>query len=108
IMPEANTSEQRAAAGGAPFNAREVVDRAKKQYAQGTRQLRRHWRQQHRQWRRYGWAPGAPFAHGQPPWTAAVLPVFALVHLALFLTMVTMMISLVNTSAILSWRLPPE
>jgi len=34
--------------------------------------------------------------------------VFALVHLVLFLTMATMMISLVNTGAILSWRLPPD
>ena len=37
VIPEANTPEQRAAAGGAPFNAQEVVDRAKKQYAEGTR-----------------------------------------------------------------------
>jgi phage shock protein PspC (stress-responsive transcriptional regulator) len=108
IIPEAHTSEERASAGGAPFNAKEVIDRAKKQYAEGTRQWRRQWRQRHRQWRRYGWAPGAPVAYGQPPWAAALLPVFALVHLALFLTMATMMISLVNTGAILSWPLPPD
>jgi phage shock protein PspC (stress-responsive transcriptional regulator) len=106
VIPEAHTSEERAAAGGAPFNAKEVIDRAKKQYAEGTRQWRRQWRHQQRQWRRYGWGPGAPV--GPPPWVAVLLPVFALVHLALFLTMAAMMISLVNTGAILSWRLPPD
>ena len=106
VIPEARTAEERAASGGAPFNAKEVIDRAKQQYAEGTRQWRRQWRQQQRQWRRYGWAPGAPFAYGQAPWAAALLPVFALVHLALFLTMAVMMVSLVNTGAILSWRLP--
>ena len=107
IIPEARTPEERSSAGGAPFNAKEVIDRAKKQYAEGTRQWRRHWRQQQRQWRRQGWAPGAPFAP-PPPWAAVLLPVFALVHVGLFLTMAAMMISLVNTGAILSWRLPPD
>ena len=46
--------------------------------------------------------------YGHPPWAAVLLPVFALVHLALFLTMATMMISLVNTGAILNWSLPPN
>jgi phage shock protein PspC (stress-responsive transcriptional regulator) len=106
VIPEAHTAEERAASGGPPLNAQDVIDRAKKQYAEGTRQWRRQWRQQQRQWRRYGWAPGTPLVYGQPPWTAALLPVFALVHLALFLTMAVMMVSLVNTGAILSWPLP--
>ena len=108
IIPEARTPEERASAGGAPFNAKEVIDRAKKQYAEGTRQWRRRWRQQQRQWRRYGWTPGAAVAYSPRPWAAALLPVFALVHLALFLMMATMMISLVNTGAILRWPLPPD
>ena len=107
IIPEARTPEERASAGGAPFNAKEVIDRAKKQYAEGTRQWRRHWRQQQRHWRRHGWAPGPPFVP-PPPWAAVLLPVFALVRVALFLTMAAMMISLVNTGAILSWHLPPD
>ena len=37
IVPEARTGEERAAAGGAPFNAKEVIDRAKKQAAEGAR-----------------------------------------------------------------------
>jgi phage shock protein PspC (stress-responsive transcriptional regulator) len=108
IMPEARTSEDRAAAGGAPFNAKEVVDRAKRQYADGARQLRRQWRAQQRQWRRHGWVPGSPFAAPPPPWVAALLPLFALVHLALFVTMAAMVISLVNTGAIMRWQLPAD
>jgi len=107
FIPEARTSEERASAGGAPFNAREVIDQAKKHYAEGTRQWRRRWRQQQRQWRRHRWAPGAPVPYGQPGWAAALVPVFALVHLALFVIMATLMISLVNTGAILNWPLPP-
>lgn len=108
VIPEAKTSEERASAGGAPFNAKQVIDRAKQQYAEGTKQWRRQWREQQRRWRRQRWAPGvAPFNYAPAPWIAPVVPVFALAHLALFLMMAAMMISLVNTGAILGWTLPP-
>ena len=42
------------------------------------------------------------------PWAAAITPLFALIQVALFLTMAAMLISLVNTGAILAWHLPPE
>jgi phage shock protein PspC (stress-responsive transcriptional regulator) len=106
VVPEAHTAEERAAAGGAPFNAKDVVDRAKKQYADGTRHWRRQWRQQQRQWRRQAWGPGGPYPYAAAPWATLMLPVFVLAHLALFLIMAAAMISLVNTGAILSWRLP--
>jgi len=108
IVPEARTGEERAAAGGAPFNAKEVIDRATKQAAEGARHVRRQWRQQQRQWRRYGWAPGTQAGYDLPPWTVAIVPLFALLHLALFLTMAAMMISLVNTGGVLAWRLPED
>jgi len=112
VVPEATTAEERAAVGGAPFNAKEVIDRAKLQYADGARQLRRQLRHQQRYWRRYGWRPGPPgtptVVFAQPPWTAAAIPVLALIHLALFLTMAAALISLVNTGAVLNWRLPPN
>lgn len=104
IVPEARTGEERAAAGGAPFNAKEVIERAKQQYAEGQRHWRRQWRQQQRQWRRSPWASGTT----PPPWAAGIAPLFALVHLALFVTMASMMISLVNTGGIFSWRLPED
>src|SRR6266545_3714022 len=106
LIPEARTSEERASAGGTPFNAKEVIERAKQQYSDGTKQWRRHWRQHRRPWRRQRWAAGAPLAYSQGPWLAPMVPVFALAHVALFLAMAAMMISLVNTGAILGWPLP--
>jgi len=108
VVPEAKTPEERAAAGGAPFNAKDVVDRVKKQAAEGSQQWRRQWRRQQREWRRRGWAPGMPIAAGPPPIVALLLPMFGLIHVAVFLVMAAMMISLVNTGAILRWQLPPD
>ena len=108
VIPEARTAEARAAATGAPLNAREVVDRVKRQYVKGRKEWRRQWRQQRREWQRYGWAPGLPAAYVPHPVTAVLLPVFGLAHVALFLLMAAMMISLVNTGAILDWQLPQD
>jgi phage shock protein PspC (stress-responsive transcriptional regulator) len=108
VIPEAQTPEARAAAAGAPLNAKDVIDRAKKQYAEGRKEWRRQWRQQRRHWQRHGWPPGVPMAYGPPAWAALLLPAFGLAHVALFLLMAAMMISLVNTGAILNWHLPPE
>jgi phage shock protein PspC (stress-responsive transcriptional regulator) len=108
VVPEATTAEERAAAGGLPFNAKEVIQRARRQYTEGTRHWQRQLREQQRRWRRGGWTPGMPMVYAQPPWTAPLAPLFGLVHLALFLTMAAMMISLVNTGGVLDWRLPPD
>ncbi len=107
VVPEAETPEEHAAAGGLPFNAKEVIDRAKTRSAEATKALRRQWRRQQRAWRR-GWPPGAPIAYGPPPKALVMLPVFGLVHMALFLVMIAMLISLVNTRAVFGWDLPPD
>jgi phage shock protein PspC (stress-responsive transcriptional regulator) len=54
VIPFANTSEEHAAATGMPFNAQQVVDRAKKHYAafKDSKEWRQHWREQRREWRR--------------------------------------------------------
>src|SRR5262245_122428 len=106
IIPEAKTAEQRAEAGGAPFNAKEVIERAKRQAAEGSRTGRRELRRLQRQWRRYGWGPGPASPYGSMPALVAFLPLFGLVHLALFVTMFAMLVSLVNTGHILNWQLP--
>jgi phage shock protein PspC (stress-responsive transcriptional regulator) len=50
VVPFANTDEEHAAAAGAPFNAQQVIDRAKKHYAEfkDGKEWRRHWSQQRR------------------------------------------------------------
>ena len=107
VVPEANTPEERAAAGGMPFNAKEVVDRVKRQYAERQPASgHREWRRKQRQWRRAGLVGRG--RRRAPPWLVAVLPLFGLVHLILFLIAAGMMISLVNTGAILSWQKPPD
>jgi phage shock protein PspC (stress-responsive transcriptional regulator) len=105
VIPEAGSPEE--AAGGAPLNAKDVIDRARQRSAETTREWRRKWRRQQREWRRQ-WPTGTPLAYAPPPAVAALAPVFGLVHIALFLVMVGMMISLVNTGAILDWHLPPD
>lgn len=108
VIPEAKTAQQRSDAGGAPFNAKDVIERAKRQAAEGSRTWRREWRRQQRQWRRRGWGPGASSPYGSMPALVAFLPLFGLVHLALFVAMFAMLVSLVNTGSILSWHLPDD
>jgi phage shock protein PspC (stress-responsive transcriptional regulator) len=108
VVPEARTPEEQASAGGVPFNAKDVLDRAKTQYAAGRKEWRRKWREQRRAWRRQGWAPGIPPLHFAPtPWSAPMMPLFALAHLALVVMLGATVISLVNTGAVLGWTLPP-
>src|SRR5258708_31305081 len=67
IVPHATTSEERAAAHGQPFNAQELIDGAKRNYAQF--KDRRDWKRQWRRQRREGRRPLRPLAGrrgGQP------------------------------------------
>jgi phage shock protein PspC (stress-responsive transcriptional regulator) len=108
VIPEAKTAEQRADAGGAAFNAKEVIERAKRQAAEGSRTWHRAWRRQQRQWRRDGWGSGAASPYGSLPALVVFLPLFGLVHVTLFVAMFAMLVSLVNTGSILSWHLPDD
>ena len=90
VIPYAQTSEQHAAAHGWPFNAEELIARAKAHYAEfknSTRWERQKWRaqqrmwksqnkqwkQQQRDWERYGSAQGFP-PPPPPPWTGGQPP----------------------------------
>ena len=108
VIPEAKTPEARAAATGAPLNARDIVERAKQQYAQGKKEWRRQWREQRRQWQRQRWPGGGPPLYQPPMWAAALLPVFTVAHAGLFLGMAAILISLVNNESVLDWDLPPD
>ena len=90
VIPYAQTSEQHAAAHGWPFNAEELIARAKAHYAEfknSTKWERQQWRaqrrmwksqnkqwqQQQRDWERHGSAQGFP-PPPPPPWTGAQPP----------------------------------
>lgn len=108
VIPEASTPEERAAAGGATFNARHIVDRATKQAAAGAKQMRRTWRRQQRQWRRHAAAAGIPYG-GQPTAvTGAFAVIFAFVHLVLFLTAAVLLVAIVNDRAVLGFEVDPD
>jgi phage shock protein PspC (stress-responsive transcriptional regulator) len=91
VVPYAQTSEQHAAAHGWPFNAEELVARAKAHYAefrssekwrrQQWREQQRMWKYQHKQWKaqqrawkRWGSAQGAPPPPPPPQWGSGQAP----------------------------------
>jgi phage shock protein PspC (stress-responsive transcriptional regulator) len=120
VVPFANTGEEYAAAAGAPFNAQEVVDRAKKHYAEfkDSKEWRRHWRQQRREWRRR-WHEGAYWwghnlqrnvhqfssnvGYGGYLRATLLIPFLAVFNAALFCAFVAAIVSLATTGAIFGW-----
>jgi phage shock protein PspC (stress-responsive transcriptional regulator) len=107
VVPEASTAEEQAVAGGLPFNAKEVMERAKARSTDVGREWRRQWRRQQREWRQR-WAPGAVPLYAPSPVMAGLIPVFALAQMALFLVTMAMLISIVNTGAVFTWPLPAD
>ena len=108
VVPQAQTPEQHAAAGGMPFNAQEIVDRAKEQYAAGTRRLRYQWRRQQRKWQRPAAATAVGFGPTHSRAGIVLVPMFSVIHLVLFLAMAAMVISLVNNGEVLGRELPHD
>ena len=129
IIPSANTSEEWAAAHGVPFNAQEVIDRAKREYqhfaANGapwtwSRWQRRQWKREMRaRWRSYrwgGWQPaysGAPPAQGPVSYSVGLLAgligiVLAFVRALLAIIFIAFLFTLVTTGSLGYWHLPPD
>jgi phage shock protein PspC (stress-responsive transcriptional regulator) len=126
VIPYAHTTEQHAAAHGWPFNAQELIERAKQQLRDGEhlRQQRRQWREQRRQWRHQrragrhaGWGPPPPGWSAPPNRTpdasyatqvlaGLLMPIGALLGMVLFLGLILAIISLARTHALLGWQLP--
>jgi phage shock protein PspC (stress-responsive transcriptional regulator) len=120
VVPFANTGEEHAAATGAPFNAQEVIDQAKKHYAEfkDSKEWRRHWRQQRREWRRR-WHEGAYWwghnlqrnvhqfstgaGYGGPLGVTLLIPFLAVFNALLFCLWIAAIISLATTGAIFGW-----
>ncbi len=120
VVPFANTGEEHAAAAGAPFNAQEVIDRAKKHYAEfkDSKEWRRHWRQQRREWRRR-WHEGAYWwghnlqrnvnqfsgsaGYGGHLGATLLIPFLAVFNAVLFCVWIAAIVSLATTGAIFGW-----
>ncbi|MDQ3170962.1 MAG: PspC domain-containing protein [Acidobacteriota bacterium] len=109
-VPEASTPDERAAASGGPFNAKDVVDRAAKHASEGARHMRKTWLHQESRWRRHT----RPFAHSavRAPVPSAVngalAAIFTGVHFVVFFALVAAIVSLVNHEAVLGWNLDPD
>jgi phage shock protein PspC (stress-responsive transcriptional regulator) len=121
VLPQASTSEERAAAYGEPFNARELIDRAKKQYAgyAGRGEWRRAWRREHREWRRQwrqgvrGWRWGAayvppPASYASRLFAGLMVPVLTLASVALFWLLLFAIFSLVTEQQVFGELLPDD
>jgi phage shock protein PspC (stress-responsive transcriptional regulator) len=122
VVPFANTGEEHAAAAGEPFNAQEVIDRAKKHYGEfkDSKEWRRHWRQQRREWRRR-WHEGAYWwghnlqrnvnqfsssaGYGGHLGAALLIPFLAVFNALLFCLWIGAIVSLATTGAIFGWAI---
>jgi phage shock protein PspC (stress-responsive transcriptional regulator) len=121
VVPEATTPEERAAARGLPFNAQELVEQAKRHYAD-IKDSHQRWREKRRRkqertfWRpreRRGYEPphSRPFDGPQPGYGARiaagiVLPLVGLVSAVITVACLIALASLLTTGEILGWSLP--
>ncbi len=121
ILPEAKTAEERAAARGLPFNAQELVDQAKRHYAD-MKESHQRWRaKRQRSKERAFWsakerraraeAQSHPFERPQPGYGAQVaaglvLPIVSVISAALTVVCLVPVVSLLVTGEVLGWRLP--
>jgi len=122
VVPYADTSEERAAAHGQPFNAQELVDRAKQHYSELREQGSRwhdDWRQRQRARREKRAAAAerefwrSERAHGDAGYATRLLaglmvPVFTALSGALFVALMLAVLSLLVTGGILDWTLPAD
>lgn len=119
IVPYADTSEDRAAAFGAPFSTEEFIGRAKKKFVDSRDydRWRREWRRQQRHWQRQ-WdrmntqmrqatANAVPRMSGAAhAATAVFLPIAALIGAVLFVVFVIGMVGLVTEHSLFGWHVP--
>jgi phage shock protein PspC (stress-responsive transcriptional regulator) len=128
VIPPARTSEEHAEAQGLPFNAQEVIDQAKKHFADFNshkEEWKRDWRRQQRDWRRHFVRQQREWRRTWPemfwwregvrnvPYAVRILagltvPILGLVSAALFLLFVYALISLATKGMVFSWTLPPN
>ena len=118
IVPYAETSEDRAAAFGAPFSTEEFIGRAKKKSEDGRREYerwRREWRRQQRHWQRQWDHMSAQVRQAtsqmgsyQSPGTRAAfaifVPIAAIIGAVLFVAFVLGLVELIAQHSIFGWE----
>ena len=123
VVPTAKTHEERAAARGLPFNAQELVEQAKRHYAD-MKDSHQRWRDKRRKkkerafWRpreRRSYEPpqARPFDRPQPGYGARVaagllLPLIGAISAAITVAFLIALVSLLTTGGILDWSLPHD
>jgi phage shock protein PspC (stress-responsive transcriptional regulator) len=122
VIPPADTAERQAAAHGQPFNARELIDRAKKNYAgfAGRHDWRRQWRREQRAWRR-GWQtarwqtnpawgpnPVPSGGYGTRILSGAMVPILSIMSVLFFWLWAWAVYSLVTSGRVLGQSLPSD
>lgn len=128
-VPVASTSEELAAAHGAPFNAQEVIDRAKREYSRFTddnaprwraemRRQQRAWREQMRSWDHSwrGWDHGAgpvqppaqPVGYATRVFAGLFAFIFSIITAALLIVFLVALFSLLGTGEVMGWSPPGD
>lgn len=126
VIPTAETREQQAAAHGLPFNAHELIRRAKGKYAELTsgNNWRREWRRQRRAWRlhRREWKrswrgemtgppprpDGPAAAYVTQVIAGALAPILVFLGVALFFAFAVALVSLLMTGTVFQWTPPGD
>lgn len=122
LVPSAHTSEEWAAAHGVPFNAQEVIDRAKREYRNVAENTARTWRRERRNWSRHWRAQSSDwgFANATPQAPAPAQPIgyatrmfaglfafiFSIITAALLIAFLLAFFALLGTGSVLGW-VPP-
>ena len=124
-VPSAHTSEEWAAAHGVPFNAQEIIDRAKHEYGKFADESSKNWRREQRAWR-HSWRrqqrdwhenwSGRDSAAGSPTpvsyiermFAGLFAFVFSIITAALLIAFLVAFFSLIGSGAILGWAPPAD
>lgn len=129
LIPSANTSEEWAAAHGVPFNAQEVIDRAKREYSRFTdenapkwraemRRQRREWRDRMKRWddswsgRSADHGSGPSMPPGQPAgyltrvFAGFMAFIFSVITAALLIAFLVALFALLGTGSMFDWDPP--
>jgi len=126
-VPVASTSEELAAAHGAPFNAQEVIDRAKREYGRFTESSGENWRREERRWRRSmrqqqrawesSWgntsaqpamAPAQPVGYAERMFAGLFAFVFSIITAALLIAFLIAFFSILRSGSIFGWTPPGD